>query len=101
MLDLDHLHHQTMGDRALEREVLNLFVGQVDGIIDLLQSAKSGRERREAAHSLAGSASAIGAFDLARMARRIETAEADDADVDALVEVVEKTRAYIVDRLAK
>lgn len=101
MLDLDHLHHQTMGDRALEREVLDLFVGQVDSVIDWLRSAKSGRERREAAHSLAGSASAIGAFEVARMARSVETAEANDADIDALIEVVEKTRAYIVDRLAQ
>lgn len=83
MSDLDHPHHQTKGDCVLEQEMLDLFSRESDGVIDWLQLAKSGREPREAAHLLDRSASLIGAQDMARISRRVETAEPDDADIRA------------------
>lgn len=101
MLDLDHLSHQTQGNRTLEREVLDLFVAQIDALIGRLQSGDR-QERSEAAHIIVGSAAAIGAFDVARIAGRIESGggSADD-NIAALIAAVERTRECIAARLAR
>lgn len=102
MLDLDHLSHQTSANRALEREVLGLFVRQVGALIGRLQSSRSERERSEAAHSIVGSAAAIGAFEVARVARRIDSLGTTcDNDIAELVATVERTRAFIAAHLAR
>ncbi len=99
MLDFDHLSRQTLGDRALERRILELFVAQSDALIARLQSAG---DPREVAHTINGSARAIGAFDLASVATRIEAAEAPiDNDIDELVAAFERTRTFVADHLGK
>jgi len=101
MLDLEHLSHQTQGNRSLEREVLDLFVVQIDGLIGRLRSGGR-QERSEAAHIIVGSAAAIGAFDVARIAGRIESTEGSvDDDIAELVAAVEQTRECIAARLAR
>jgi HPt (histidine-containing phosphotransfer) domain-containing protein len=100
MLDLNHLSHQTQGNRALEREVLGLFVTQIDTLIGRVRSG-SGEERSDAAHLITGSAAAIGAFDVARIAGRIESGKGSlDDDIRELIAAVEQTRAFISTRLA-
>lgn len=102
MLDLDHLSHQTSGNRTLEREVLNLFVSQIGIHIGRLQSSGSSRERSEAAHLIFGSAAAIGAFEVARIAGRIESSDtSSDGDVTELIAAVERARAFIDAHLAR
>lgn len=76
-IDLDHLSRQTLGDRALERDVLTLFERQARQV--LAQLAQPPREaenkwRGGLAHTLKGSARAIGAFEVARAAERYEEA---------------------------
>jgi len=101
MLDLDHLSHQTQGNRSLERELLDLFVAQIDGLIGRLQTGGR-QERSEAAHIILGSAAAIGAFDVARIAGRIESGEGSaDDDFAELVVAVDQTRECIAARLAR
>jgi HPt (histidine-containing phosphotransfer) domain-containing protein len=71
-VDLVHLSRYTLGERALEREVLALFCTQSSVYIERLGKAGSLKEWREAAHSLKGSAAAIGAWRAAAIAERAE-----------------------------
>jgi HPt (histidine-containing phosphotransfer) domain-containing protein len=79
-IDLVHLARQTLGDRALEAEILDLFMVQARALVDRLSETKDGRMRLEIAHTLKGSARAVGAFRVARAAEDCErVASADDA----------------------
>jgi HPt (histidine-containing phosphotransfer) domain-containing protein len=71
-VDLVHLSRYTLGERDLEREVLELFCTQATIYIERLRLARSDQDWREAAHSLKGSAQAIGAWPAATAAARAE-----------------------------
>lgn len=71
-VDLAHLRRYTLGDRSLELEILGLFVGQLPIIIGALKSAPSDKEWGMAAHTLKGSARAVGAWSLATIADSAE-----------------------------
>jgi HPt (histidine-containing phosphotransfer) domain-containing protein len=74
-VDLDHLARYTGGDRALNAEVLQLFVGQAGQLMDQLQSVLDSRDVkswRHITHSIKGAARGIGAFALADMAAEAE-----------------------------
>lgn len=74
VLDLVHLSRQTLGDRALETELLELFDRQATGALARLTgpAAASGPAGADIAHMLKGSARAIGAFGVARAAGDVE-----------------------------
>ena len=72
LLDYDHLRHYTLGDRSLASEILQLFYGQADKYADQLVRARDRIEWHDAAHSLKGSARAIGAWKLAGIAEEAE-----------------------------
>ena len=102
VLDLDHLSRQTGGDRGLQREVLELFVRQVNVQVSELGSSSDLQKLRETAHGIVGSAKAVGAFDLARVAHRICSSEdIHRSDVADLTAVVDRTRVFIVAYLAR
>jgi len=61
-VDLVHLSRYTLGERALEREVLELFCSQSLVYLERLRAVQSDSDWKDAAHSLKGSASAIGAL---------------------------------------
>ncbi len=71
-LDLTHLRRFTMGDALLEQEILGLFADQLPITIAALKEAHTDKEWGMAAHTLKGSARAVGAWTLATIA---ETAE--------------------------
>lgn len=71
-VDLVHLSRQTLGDRDLEREVLDLFERQSLAMIKRLREATSAKTWAEAAHTLKGSARGIGAFGVADAAEQVE-----------------------------
>ncbi|HSO48052.1 MAG TPA: Hpt domain-containing protein [Rhizobiaceae bacterium] len=77
-VDLVHLSAQTMGDRALEAEVLRIFLSQAPVWMDALTRTGGNTARREAAHTLKGSARAIGAFRLADLAAEAEMPASSD-----------------------
>jgi HPt (histidine-containing phosphotransfer) domain-containing protein len=101
-IDVDHLARMTLGDRSLEREVLQLFDRQVDMLMARLTggdpSAVTG-----AAHTLKGSAQGIGARNVALAAAAVERAAEDDAArryaVDALRAALVQARAAIAELL--
>ncbi len=71
-VDLVHLSRYTLGERALEREVLQLFCTQSTVYLERLREARSDKDWKDAAHSLKGSAYAIGAWRAAEAAERAE-----------------------------
>jgi HPt (histidine-containing phosphotransfer) domain-containing protein len=71
-VDLVHLSRYTLGERALEREVLQLFCTQSTIYLERLSEARSDKDWKDAAHSLKGSAYAIGAWRAAEAAERAE-----------------------------
>jgi HPt (histidine-containing phosphotransfer) domain-containing protein len=72
-IDLEHLARMTLGDRVLEREVLALFDRQMSLLMERVENAEP-PVAAAAAHTLKGSANAVGAFTLARAAAKLEEA---------------------------
>jgi HPt (histidine-containing phosphotransfer) domain-containing protein len=100
-IDLAHLARQTMGDVALQREVLELFAEHAARVVAQIKQASKADPRREAAHALVGSARGIGAFGVARSASAIEAGVADSASGIAALEVeVEAARRFIAEHLS-
>ena len=71
-IDTDHLHRQTGGDYELERELLTLFAQQCVAHLRTIHGSTDRRVRMDAAHTLKGAARAIGAWQVAEAADRIE-----------------------------
>jgi len=105
-VDLVHLSRFTMGERALEREVLSLFRKQSVIYLEKLKSAADLKEWREAAHTLKGSARGIGAWSVADAAETAEqsnfSAKASRKDnvISELTHSVEEANMYIYGLLA-
>jgi HPt (histidine-containing phosphotransfer) domain-containing protein len=96
-IDFEHLGRMTLGDAILEHEVLAMFSAQAVSLISALAMLPAAAG--ELAHKLKGSARAIGAFQVADAAGRLETAvlKGDDP-AEALAELddaVEQARAAI------
>ena len=87
VLDLEHLRRFTLGDQGLELEILDLFITQAPITLAALNSARIDRDWRIAAHTLKGSARAVGAWRVARLAERAEamSRRTDPADCEAAV----------------
>jgi len=99
-VDLVHLARHTLGDRDLEREVLQLFVRQSAVYLARLRGADSARDRRTAAHTIKGSARGIGAWRIAELADVLEhipddVATVDPAKLDELATAVTCANDYI------
>lgn len=76
-IDLVHLAVQTMGDKALEDEILNLFAKQARAALHEMATAR-GKALGDLAHRLRSAASAVGAFRVVKHAEALE-ANPDDA----------------------
>ena len=79
-IDLIHLARQTQGDRDLETELLGLFRRQAGQIMERLSAALPGDSipwRADLAHTLKGSARAIGATRVAIKAEIYEVQARD------------------------
>ena len=85
-IDLEHLRRMTLGDAGLEREVLALFSAQTVSLIGALATLPP--QAGALAHTLKGSARAIGAFAVADAAAHLEAAirKSEDA-AQALAEL--------------
>ena len=73
MVDVAHLRQYTLGDAALEREVLHMFLEQCDLHMKRLRQAQTLEGWKESCHSLKGAASGVGAFQLSAYAARLES----------------------------
>jgi HPt (histidine-containing phosphotransfer) domain-containing protein len=96
-IDFEHLQRMTLGDAAIEQEVLTIFSAQSARLVHTLAAMPA--DASALAHTLKGSARAIGAFAVAGAADRLEAAIARGFDVSAalaeLVEAVAQAQAAI------
>ncbi|MFO1135470.1 MAG: Hpt domain-containing protein [Rhodoblastus sp.] len=104
-IDLVHLSRQTFGERDLEAELLRLFDRQSSQIVARLTDGpvSEARWRAELAHTLKGSARAVGAFGVAAAAEAYELDARAGADLgkalSTLTAAVEATRGAIAELL--
>jgi HPt (histidine-containing phosphotransfer) domain-containing protein len=82
-VDLVHLANQTMGDKDLENEVLQMFARQARKSLQEIAGTDAAGIAA-AAHCLKGAAAAVGAFKVSAAAERLE-ANAGDAALQANV----------------
>ena len=96
-IDIGHLHRMTLGDASLEREVLAMFSAQAVRLMGSLSNSPAGAGAL--AHTLKGSARAIGAFRVADAAEALEAAARTGDDpaeaLDELADAVAEARAAI------
>ena len=85
-VDLEHLRRMTLGNVGLEREVLGMFARQAGDLAGALAAMPA--EAGALAHTLKGSARAIGAFRVAETAEALEAAIRDSqAPAQALADL--------------
>jgi HPt (histidine-containing phosphotransfer) domain-containing protein len=103
-VDFAHLQRYTLGDRSLELEVLHLFAAQAPLTMEVLRRAHTARAWRDAAHTLKGSARAVGAWQVARCAEKLEqlAGSADEAcaALERLERALDEASQYIRQLLA-
>ena len=96
-IDFEHLNRMTLGDAGLEQEVLAMFVAQSATLVGTLAAMPA--DASALAHTLKGSARAIGAFAVGDAAARLEAAIArgfgTSAALNELSETVAEARAAI------
>lgn len=80
-IDNEHLERITLGDRRLEREVLQIFVRQSAMMLERICTGQSGALGM-AAHTLVGSARGIGAWRVAGAAEMLERASREGRDAE-------------------
>jgi HPt (histidine-containing phosphotransfer) domain-containing protein len=106
-IDREHLARYTFGNTALEIEVLQLFAEQAPRYLESLRTARTETAWRDAAHTLKGSARAVGAFRVALWAEQAEAlhehadAMARVVAVGALEEAVDEARRHIATLLVQ
>jgi HPt (histidine-containing phosphotransfer) domain-containing protein len=93
-IDLVHLARQTMGDRALEQEVLCLFVHQTQQVRERIAQAEP-EECRQLAHGLRGAAVGVGAFAIADCAAVIEAKPDDPQAKRKLTRLIDEARDFV------
>jgi HPt (histidine-containing phosphotransfer) domain-containing protein len=96
-IDIEHLRRMTLGDASLEREVLAMFAAQAVGLVGALASLPA--DAGALAHTLKGSARAIGAFCVGDAAASLEALIRSGGDpagaLAELNEAVARARAAI------
>lgn len=102
-IDFEHLFRMTLGDHALEREVLQLFDRQSGMLMERI-AASEPAAIAAFAHTLKGSARGIGAWQVARSADLLESAvlsgKSDlEAGIHALALSVREARTVIIELL--
>jgi HPt (histidine-containing phosphotransfer) domain-containing protein len=101
-IDLVHLARMTLGDRSLEREVLQLFDRQAGMLVARLRAAEPCAVAA-VAHTLKGSARGVGAWRVAGAAEAVELAAAAgdplDAAIERLAAMANEARALIAELL--
>jgi HPt (histidine-containing phosphotransfer) domain-containing protein len=94
-VDLVHLSRQSLGDRSLENEILQLFLSQSQLYLSRLECATTADERKFAAHTVVGSARGLGAWRVAAEAEIVEKSCIRGCDVSALRNAVQEANSYI------
>jgi HPt (histidine-containing phosphotransfer) domain-containing protein len=94
-IDIAHLRRMTLGDAALEREVLTMFSTQASRLAGAL--ALMPADAPALAHTLKGSARAIGAFAVADAAAHLEMLLRDGSNTAAALSELDEAIAVARD----
>jgi HPt (histidine-containing phosphotransfer) domain-containing protein len=94
-IDLVHLARQTMGDKALEAEVLRMFARQIRVCLHDIGGGDPDKVKA-ALHLLKGSAHAVGAFPVAEAAAACEARAGDPADLAGIAAAVLDAENFIL-----
>ena len=94
-IDLAHLYRQTMGDTALETEVLKLFARQARQAMAEM-AERDAEACSQEAHRLKGAALAVGAVAVAEAAAAIEKCPADAELQSALGAAVLEAELFVL-----
>ena len=94
-IDLVHLARQTMGDKALELEVLQMFARQARESMKELATSE-GAVRAAVAHRLKGSAQSVGADAVAKAAAALEDNPADAIALAGVTATVVEAENFIL-----
>jgi HPt (histidine-containing phosphotransfer) domain-containing protein len=102
-IDLSHLARMTLGDRSLEREVLQLFDRQAAMLLTRMRNSCHAVVAA-CAHTLKGSARGIGAWRVASAAEAVELAAAThgaglSSGLTSLGVTIDEARTVIADLL--
>lgn len=94
VIDLVHLDQYTLGDRALQAELLQLFRTQLKNQTKTLVSCKTEDDWKSGIHTLKGAARSIGARQVCEVAEAMEAIPfADKEGRDAVLEQLTDVRA--------
>jgi HPt (histidine-containing phosphotransfer) domain-containing protein len=99
VIDEVHLGRMTLGDRALEREILEIFVRQAAIMLERIAGAEPALAAASA-HTLTGSARGIGAWRVARAAERLERAAREASGAADRDEAIEDLKAATLEASA-
>ena len=94
-VDLVHLAKQTMGDKALEVEVLQMFARQARSCLQEISSG-DGERVTAASHRLKGAAGSVGAFKVADAAEALESNVGDAVRMAAVTTSVIEAENFIL-----
>lgn len=97
-IDFDHLARQTMGDKAVETEVLQLFARQARESLKDITQLNVG-ERKAIAHRLLGAARSVGANAVAAAAQALESTPGSATALAALSVAIIDADNFIVSLL--
>jgi HPt (histidine-containing phosphotransfer) domain-containing protein len=110
-IDHAYIGRFTQGNAALEREVLELFAEMIPRYLEDLKAAVTRRAWQDAAHTIKGSAAAVGALRVARFAEMAERLDVEAAEasregyreeaIGALTTAAEEACRYIARRFAR
>ncbi len=92
VIDETHLERMTLGDRRLEREVLELFVRQTTIMLGRIVGAEPAMAAA-VAHTLKGSARGVGAWRVARAAELVESAANGESATGAMEDAVTELKS--------
>jgi len=93
-IDLAHLGRMTLGDAALERDVLALFCQQAAMLLDRMRG-ETPKTTAAFAHTLSGSARGIGAWRVAEAAEALEGSARRQSDPKAICDLGRLSAAVI------
>jgi HPt (histidine-containing phosphotransfer) domain-containing protein len=99
VLDEIHLGRMTLGDRDLEREILEIFVRQAALMIERVANAEPPLAAA-AAHTLMGSARGIGLWRVAKAAEHLERLIANPSNLAERDDAIEGLKAATLEASA-
>lgn len=87
VFDRDHFDQQTFSELSLQREILQLFLLQIENTKTALAKGPTASDWRYISHTLKGAAAAVGAIAIARLAEEWESVE-PPSGADALATAI-------------